>query len=918
MDQFEIVENNLEIIKSCGDLFDVICKKEGVLPRKEEDAILNLNLFLFSRIAYLTALGWEKIGSILAPVEKVRKAGQQIRDILGVNIDIICFKYREKLLSILYEDDTLDSDKYIDNLRKILDFAELHDIPEVLLRKDDIVAFFGNIDLKYGEPDTLQRLLYLGLDLPEGVDEDLLSFTRENLRKFIQILKKSNSYKDIVTDLSENIKDLVVKKAIQDFLLNGDKEKLKEIVEKRLTLYINSEGVYKDKTGKVFESVEINGEYVRVLTSNVKGETIDNTVRTLYDYLEAADLKDLRKKIENAYDNKEVLAMAALYLILIDSKKFKAKKQGENISFYDKIYQQYKLKKSKKIKKIWGIYPKVSKYKDNLRRYLQAFIVTFLAAIIILLTGFTFDYVWNILFKNPIDPYRSFIEDVIKLYQISFDLEKQMVGDCLDSVRNNYLSYSSTISSSTGDADSEKRDDIAVGFVQPIDMDASLPRYFATGYASKAEYQKGEIEYNVVQPKVAFEEIQNVEPLFKVTYDISRKDLKKLVDNNKINLLQMLYPLEEDYVLTSITVRDLMNKDKLLVIDYVRANSLENGITAKEKELLLKMWRPEIICTYGISKDIQNSFVTSAERKSYSSLDNSTIKKVITKGLELNDDATIEEILEAIKNKTYSTTPIKDAGLTDKIKDMREKEYLETVASLDSLICNLAATLAVEVDDDLIYVMGYMDNGDGFLTLNEQHAWTISENGEIIDVTPTISKENEEITNLNKETLGETNKNESSNINLAISKYANKEISDVTEMILKWGLGNKIPLLAILTLLGVIVYKLDGKKIVFTLKLKNVEKLLNKDNMDEAYAKIKEVLYGGINIPRKLETEDFVLLIRKEALSLSKEDLTNLKKQLLLMKKEDKKLINNSLKLVSEIPFIVDNAEEIKRVLEKK
>ncbi len=63
-----------------------------------------------------------------------------------------------------------------------------------------------------------------------------------------------------------------------------------------------------------------------------------------------------------------------------------------------------------------------------------------------------------------------------------------------------------------------------------------------------------------------------------------------------------------------------------------------------------------------------------------------------------------------------------DAGLSFKIKWFNEEEYMEAIASLDSLICNLAAFLSVEVVDDLTYVSGYTATEAGPILAQGAHA----------------------------------------------------------------------------------------------------------------------------------------------------------------------------------------------------
>ena len=81
------VKNNLKLILRNGDIFDNICLREGVGQRKY--SFLKLNILLLSRILYIGVLLGEKIKQYFIKPEKVKKAQDEIRDVLGVNVDFI-------------------------------------------------------------------------------------------------------------------------------------------------------------------------------------------------------------------------------------------------------------------------------------------------------------------------------------------------------------------------------------------------------------------------------------------------------------------------------------------------------------------------------------------------------------------------------------------------------------------------------------------------------------------------------------------------------------------------------------------------------------------------------------------------------------------------------------------------------------
>lgn len=67
-----------------------------------------------------------------------------------------------------------------------------------------------------------------------------------------------------------------------------------------------------------------------------------------------------------------------------------------------------------------------------------------------------------------------------------------------------------------------------------------------------------------------------------------------------------------------------------------------------------------------------------------------------------------------------------------------------------------------------------------------------------------------------------------------------------------------IPLYAILILMSLILKRVFGKKVTFTLKFNKINKLLDKEDIDMVYTTINELLYSGINILKE-ETKDVLL-----------------------------------------------------------
>ncbi len=355
--------------------------------------------------------------------------------------------------------------------------------------------------------------------------------------------------------------------------------------------------------------------------------------------------------------------------------------------------------------------------------------------------------------------------------------------------------------------------------------------------------------------------------------------MKNLISDNRLDVFRTFYPVGDNYVLISVCLEDLKNGNTF-VINYERFLKYGNYLNSQEIDYLLSFNDPQIIYTYGISQKDQNIFVDSLQNNKVYTGGNSNIQNSIIKGLGLSEDASLEDILKAIENKKYSRTPIDDQHLASSIKLMDENEYFETIASMDSLVCNLAATLAVESTDDLIYVVGYLDDGDGHLSSKENHAWAMNTKGDIVDVTP--------------------------------SDVVSEEDNIIID-ILSWGIKNNIHVYTLMAFIANVLRKKFGKKVILNLKVMKLNDLLNNPDIFEAYAKINEVLYGGLNIPRKSSKEALVEKINSDFASFSKEELDSLKETL-------KQEANNRLaiKLVDSFPFIRDNFNEIKRILEKK
>ena len=417
--------------------------------------------------------------------------------------------------------------------------------------------------------------------------------------------------------------------------------------------------------------------------------------------------------------------------------------------------------------------------------------------------------------------------------------------------------------------------EVKIAEVSLLETDTNIPKYYAEGYANNAIYQKGNLGYLKCYPYTLSS--VDIQPVLGISYDLNEVLVDRII-NNTWNFAETLYPVGDNYVLTSIVIKDL-NSDKKCILWYDQ-NKKNYSLLPSDKSYLKSFTKPEITYYFGISSKLGNTFINNM-KVFYTGTDKN-IKEAIAVGLGLDSNAPLEEVILAIKNKYYSLTPIKDAGLSGKVKKMDKEEYFKCIASLDSLICNLAASLVVEYADDLAYVVGYMDNGDGYITSNEAHAWAMDNKGKIIDATP----------------------------NVAVSKE-----DSIIQAILSWGLEKNIPIYLLIALIGYLINILFGEKIVFKLKVLNLEKVFNNSKAFDAYAKINEILYGGVAIPKECSLEEFLEKINWDFISFEREELEDLKEKLKDIKNE--KLRRESLKIVKDIPFIKDNFEELTRRLKK-
>ncbi|MCI9234219.1 MAG: hypothetical protein HFH08_06505 [Bacilli bacterium] len=946
MNDYEIVKESLEIIKKNGDLYDAIALKEGVMADTVHPSLyfIKTNILLFSRILYGGVLIANKIKSYFSPIQKVKEAQERIRRILGVNIDIIKPKnfsmiveknsklfYSKSHLAILYEDSNATIEEYVGCLKKILQFSSLYKIENILLRETDIIALFPDVKLDKFAFVPMVNVLDCGdskgvnhistedtYDVETEIGSLLLFLNVDELKNLIAQLEIIRIDKKMLLFFSKNIQDIVVKKSIERFLIDGNLHSFQAIVNQRLTNIINENSSYKNReNGKVFQQVEVKGELVKVVSINSKGEVVENVITTLYDYLEIPNYEKLLKQVKVKNDQPELFSIASLHLYLCHRKKRDSVKRKKDNSFYDYIYKTYMEKKKGKIKKVSGLYTKDRNMSKQIFNFFIGIIMTSILLLSALITGYSFDTIQYFLEKENTSVGDTILEYVAKPYLKSLEFEGNLIKNVFVKLQNFSTDLSDIISNKnrgnaknsewqigdkkdsnfiwgTGDKkDSnsiwgigDKKEEIENAIASITSLSENpLPRYYAMQYATGAYYRDGEIVYESKTEHIYFSEMEEVAPLFSVQYAISKKDLQDAIENmnNSFFLEKALYPVGDDYVITRIIVsekEDPLNKVEIYIKDNCTWGESAEGLSVVEA--LSQMKEPQVCCVYGISEKSRNSFVRGMRKEeSYTAHPKEMIRSAIIRGLGMEENTTDEEAFFAIKNKVYSLTPIEDAGMSNEIRDLGEVEFYETVASFDSLICNLAALLATGVNDELICVSGFYVDEDNFVTSNQRHDWAMTKEGNIIDVTP--------------------------------SKIEEKHL----DSIMNWGIEKCIPVPIILGIAGYFIYKKYGKRIKFQIAVKNVEKTISAEEFETTYAKLKETVYDGIHIPVSRDLSETINTVNVEFSGWTLEELTELKNELKKSGLTHSEL-RTSYRLIKQIPFIRKNKDAIQKVLQKR
>lgn len=959
MEKDKRIEEDLQKILKKGDLYDNIALKKRVQPKNHY--FKRINILLLSRILYGGILACDLIKSKLAPIDEIKTATDEIREFLGFNVDVIRSKNihaqtpkelvkKKHRLYLLYVEENEPLDIFRNNLKKLLDFTENYDINQIAIKAKEVDRF--PIYRNYAYTTNLRFLLEMELQRKDKAEANELRelyyvYDKDSLKSIIAELDELDIDLDLdfIKKLLSHIDDPAITMAIKNFYKNHNVKILEDLILARLISHLNDENTSKNKLyGKVFENIDISSEFIKVTATTSDGEIIKNEVSYLYDYLEVKDYEDLLHKLELNPENCETLAIAALYLYLCTNRKEKTEDRTSSLSFYDKIYERYKAKSKGKIQ---GLYNKKDKLVINIVKSAASCIMTFILILLIALAGFSYDTINYYLGDNPTDTLNSIMETIYSPYKYSFELERDLlnlpiekaqeqISEFLDKIDllnidlpiPSYIGKYSDIlsddfiggtkeqeekgqegSNSTPNESDEKTNNSVDQSIESLfnektesdklveelktsddkskDILAKVnilndymfaPTYYGTKYATSASYQDGNIVYDLKTAYIDPSEFCYIKPLFSVSINITPDIIKDMLKDDGLNIIETLYPLGYNFVITQVEIKDLANSNNSVTINPV-STTFYGEIT--DFESLLNMKNPEITYYYGVQSK-ENTFVSAMKKEGpYTNLDEKQARKIITDSLGIPEYSTLEEIYWAIKNKNYSTTPFKDAKIsTSERSELTEQEYLKTIASLDNLNNDLAITLMVNTFDNLIYTTGFTCNENCEITTKDSTSWITTKDGNIINPIP---------------------------VNLA------KDIEqEVVDNILKYSILNKIPIGVAIILISLIFKKLFGKKLNIKIRINRIKSLANTEGIENSYCNIKKSYYGGLNLPKKEQPEQFIKTIHNEFSGLTKEELTALLKEL----KQTKDY--RATRLAKEIPFIIENQDILTRALKKQ
>lgn len=944
MNEDKKIKKYLKLIKRKGDLYDVISKKRNATPESLNRKLLKYHTIILSRIAYLTLVLTRRVKNQLAPVNKVKKAQDSIRECVGLPIDIFRTKNltKPKEIGVIFSDYNINKEKpdelmpqedLIKNLKKLAEFCKTYEINNIYLEKHFLKGYLSKDFLYYFSHTNHAELLN-----HEGWGLKGYKLIKTDLKNLLLIIDKleDNKYDfKYISELGKKIEDEVITDAIDEFISDKDGKKIMSIVKSRLNRRINLNGTKKDREyGKIHETYELGEKFLKKRTIDKNGKIISQTITTLYNYLGADSYSHLEKKANNELINQEENLISLLYLNLLGEKEKEKYQPIEINSIYDYIYQMHNNTKiRKKIPWIKTFSQKL--YEELPASFFSVSTVVFTYFLVLLL-----QFIPNHLPINPnsLAKYNKFFDDLEKSYESSYDFEKNTITKIKQAFEKLFPKKTAQeitkyIEKETNLNSVESKDN-KVAEIEWF-TEEKIPVYFINEYATSGHIFWGKYNFSLRSAIINSYALSDARPMFQIKTAFSKESLSQITDDYFISIPLKVYPIGDDFVITEIYIKDESDPTKYLKIDY-RWFEINRGvseeISKEEMEILNSMASPMIYYVYGIDRNRMYSHFNT-DNISYCEGNYDEVKDVIKEGLNLEEDATDEEINQAIASKEYTSYP-----MYNKKFDIEEIDFFKEIATLEKIDAELAGILTACANENSIYVSGYKNaNGDDYITTDEAYVWVIDNNGDIIDFlanfqtneeinTQTNKKESNNSFNSQKEKSTKKAESQTSSEENNIEKEqteANEKDSKIKEIfntVAKWGKRHHIPYYIAGFIAILIINKIFGERIRLKIKIKKADNMLNDEEFPVIYTELMEFIYGEESIPIKRTKEETLRIISKDFYAFDEEAIDELIDEIngLIKSSQDKQKLKRVANLLKMLPFLKEYKEEIRKYKPKK
>lgn len=924
MEKTKRIEKKLKLIRKKGDLYDAISKKKNATPDTYERKLVKTYSLIFSRILYFYLVIIRRCKNSLTSVERIKEAQDEIRSYIGLPIDIykpkdIGMKEKYKNLGIVYGNYNPYSKAgvrpSIENLEKelgvILDFCVTYNINDIYIDEFVLRRYLSKKFL-----DNLTHLYQSDMMRHEVIGAFSYLYLKVNLEELNDILIKleENKYdNEYIYSFKDKIKDQVIKDAIETFEYDNDINALLLTVKRRLRMHINDEGVMKDRTyGKIYQNYEIGGPYLKMTVLDDDGVLISNNIISFYSYLELKDIASLEKRADIVTDTQEIDLISLLYLHLIGERQSEERDDKINNSLYDFIYNEYKEAGIRR--RIPWINTRLQRLVAEFPQFAVSFYSVMLTIILYFLLKDVFPHVIP-MNSSLLKKYNSFFEKIESVFDESLEFERNMINRLRQTIEK-YLPKDMADEILNYSQKEMEYEDNTPKKVAEIEWftDEEIPLYFASEYASNAHIYNGEFDFYIREPVVSYSNIVDCEPLFQIKTPISKSEFDTLDEENMFHIPLEAYPVGGDYALTRVIIKDEADETKYVIVDedWVHKNLWD--FTFEEKEILKSMEDPFIYYIYGM---YENKFQISDMYISYSNENPQDIKSAILRGLNLDEDASNEEINAAITSKEYTEFPL----YTPK-DDIGELEYYERIASLDAIDIDLAGILTTMANEGYIYTVGYKNVQDiDTISTGEAYVWVMSLDGEVIDFAADfldlnlkIQEESNEWNNLEEDNANSSVESDPDEPSEWSIENEDSKIKKVFDIIIKWAKEHHVSYILAAILAVMIINKIFGQKIRLRIKFNKAYKVLNEDNIADTYSELMKFIYGYKAVAIKRNQSEMVDLIYKEFYALDDKDIEELIAEIRASIKENKdaKSLKDMDRLLRVIPFIKEKRDELK------